>query len=95
MSGFSIFASSSFICSSLVSSITIHLPSNLCLSFSILETPITFPPLSFSLFAIALPIPLVAPVTNIVFPVKFDGKKNQGLGRHTITHFYNWEGRND
>ena len=33
--------------------------------------------------------------THAVNPVKFDGEKNQGLGRHTITHFYNWEGRND
>lgn len=33
--------------------------------------------------------------THAVNPVKFDGEKNQGLGRYTITHFYNWEGRND
>ena len=32
--------------------------------------------------------------THAVNPVKFDGEKNQGLGRHTITHFYNWEGGN-
>ena len=30
--------------------------------------------------------------THSVSPVKMDGEKNQGLGRHTITHFYNWEG---
>jgi len=30
--------------------------------------------------------------THSVSPVKMSGEKNQGLGRHTITHFYNWEG---